>query len=118
MLGAAGVPAYMRSDHGAEFIARIIQDWCQRAGVQTAYVDLGSPWQNGCIESFHSRFREECLNRELFFPVAESRVIAEDYRRFYNGQRPHSSLAYRTPDEFAQVVEHESVKIRPSSHPT
>ena len=113
-----GAPEFMRSDHGPEFIARVIQDGCQRAGVQTAYVDPGSPWQNGWIESFHSRFREECLNRELFFSLAEARVVVEDYRRFYNGDRPHSSLDYKTPDEFAQAVKQESVKIPPPSHPT
>ena len=113
-----GAPAFMRSDHGPEFIARVIQDGCQRAGVQTAYVDPGSPWQNGWIESFHSRFREECLNRELFFSLAEARVVVEDYRRFYNGDRPHSSLGYKTPDEFAQAVKQEAAKIPTPSHPT
>ena len=95
-------PAFIRSDNGSEFIAHIIQDWCFTAKVQTLYIEPGSPWQNGFIESFHSRFREECLNQEIFFSIAETRVVVEDYRRLYNGERTHSSLGYQTPDKFAQ----------------
>ena len=97
-----GAPAFIRSDNGSEFIAQIIQDWCFTAKVQTLYIEPGSPWQNGFIESFHSRFRDECLNQEIFFSIAETRVVVEDYRRLYNGERPHSSLGYKTPDEFAK----------------
>ncbi|MBT5326554.1 MAG: transposase [Gemmatimonadetes bacterium] len=71
--------------------------------MQTLYIDPGSPWQNGFIESVHRRFRDECLNQEIFFSIAETRVVVGDYRRLYNGERPHSSsLDYQTPDEFAQ----------------
>jgi len=89
-------------DNGSEFIAQIIQDGCFTADVQTLYIDPGSPWQNGFIESVHRRFRDECLNQEIFFSIAETRVVVGDYRRLYNGERPHSSsLDYQTPDEFA-----------------
>ena len=83
-----GAPAFIRSDNGAEFIARRIQDWCAITKVQTLYIEPGSPWQNGVIESFHSRFRDECLTPEIFFSIAEARVVVEDYRCLYNQQRP------------------------------
>ena len=112
-----GVPAYIRSDNGSEFIAQIIQDWCHTADVQTLYIEPGSPWQNGFIESFHSRFRDECLNQEIFFSIAEIRVVVEDYRRLYNGERPHSSLGYKTPDEFAKSLTTQPANTRRTSHP-
>ena len=102
LIAVWGTPAFIRSDNGSEFIARRIQDWCATAGIQTLYIQPGSPWQNGFIESFHSRFRNECLTPEIFFSIAEARVVVEDYRRVYNQQRPHSSLGYKTPDEFAR----------------
>lgn len=112
-----GAPAYIRSDNGSEFIAQIIRDWCYTADVQTLYIEPGSPWQNGFIESFHSRLREECLNREVFFSIAETRVVVEDYRRFYNQERPPSSLGYKTPDEFARSLNYHPADIRRISHP-
>ena len=113
-----GAPAYIRSDNGSEFIAHIIQDGCHAADVQTLYIEPGSPWQNGFIERFHSRFRDECLNQEIFFSIAETRVVVvEDYRRLYNGERPHSSLGYKTPDEFAQNLKTQPADIRQTSHP-
>jgi len=112
-----GAPAYIRSDNGSEFIAHIIQDWCHLTDVQTLYIEPGSPWQNGFIESFHSRFRDECLNQEIFFSIAETQVVVEDFRRQYNGQRPHSSLGYKTPDEFARKLKDKPADIRQSSHP-
>ena len=102
LIAVWGAPAFIRSDNGSEFIARRIQNWCATAGIQTLYIQPGSPWQNGFIESFHSRFRDECLTPEIFFSIAEARVVVEDYRRVYNQQRPHSSLGYKTPDEFAR----------------
>jgi putative transposase len=70
-----------------------------RTGIATAYIDPGKPWQNGVGESFHSRFRDECLDREWFHTPHEARVLIEQYRRQYNEARPHSSLGYRTPAE-------------------
>ena len=112
-----GAPAFIRSDNGSEFIAHIIQDWCFTAKVQTLYIEPGSPWQNGFIESFHSRFRDECLNQEIFFSIAETRVVVEDYRRLYNGERPHSNLGYKTPDEFAKNLTIQPADTRRTSHP-
>ena len=112
-----GAPAYIRSDNGSEFIAHIIQEWCHTADVQTLYIEPGSPWQNPFIESFYSRFRDECLNQEIFFSIAETRVVVEDYRRLYNGERPHSSLGYKTPDEFAQNLTVQTADTQQTSHP-
>ena len=111
-----GSPAFIRSDNGSGFIAHIIQDWCHLADVQTLYIEPGSPWQNPFIESFHSRFRDECLNLEIFFSIAETRVVVEDYRHLYNGERPHSSLGYQTPDEFAHNLKNKPADTRRSSH--
>lgn len=95
-----GAPQYLRSDNGPEFVSKAVQQWLKAQGVQTAYIEPGCPWQNGFAESFHSRFRDECLDREWFHNVREARVLAESYRRYYNEERPHSSLNYMTPFEF------------------
>jgi putative transposase len=99
-----GAPQYLRSDNGPEFVSKAVREWLEQQGVQTAYIEPGCPWQNGFAESFHSRFRDECLNREWFrewfHNVREARVLAESYRRYYNQERPHSSLNYTTPLEF------------------
>jgi len=94
-----GAPAFLRSDNGPEFIARRLREWLGEEGAQTLYIDPGSPWQNAYGESFHSRFRDECLNAELFANVAEAKVVIEQWRRHYNQERPHSSLGYLTPAE-------------------
>ena len=92
-----GVPAHIRSDNGSEFVARILQRWLADRQVRTLYIEPGSPWQNGHVESFHGSLRDECLDRELMLSVAEARVVIEDYRRYYNEERPHGGLGYRTP---------------------
>jgi putative transposase len=99
-----GVPEHLRSDNGPEFIAYAIQDWLKSKGVKTIYITPGSPWENAYIESFHGKLRDECLNRELFGSLLEAQVIIEQWRLEYNGLRPHSSLGYRTPDEFAARI--------------
>jgi transposase InsO family protein len=96
-----GVPRHIRSDNGPEFIARAIREWLGRVGVATLYVEPGSPWENGYAESFHSRLRDELLEREAFLNLAEAKAHAARWRREYNHQRPHSSLGYLTPAEFA-----------------
>ena len=96
-----GVPSYIRSDNGSEFIAKEVQGWLKEVGVKTIYIDPGSPWQNGHVESFHNRLRDECLNQELFPSVTEARVVIEDWRRLYNRIHPHSSLGFQSPDECA-----------------
>tara|TARA_Y100001934_G_C12226449_1_gene713209 strand:- start:28 stop:867 length:840 start_codon:yes stop_codon:yes gene_type:complete len=95
-----GIPAYIRSDNGAEFIAEKIQTWLKDNHIKTLYIDPGSPWQNGYIESFHSRFRDECLNREWLLNLHEARVVIEDWRQHYNTERPHSRLGYLSPEQF------------------
>jgi len=96
-----GEPEFIRSDNGPEFIARAVREWLEQSGVKTLYIEPGSPWENGYSESFNSRFRDELLNRELFTTVAEARVLVEQYRLEHNHRRPHSSLGYRTPADFA-----------------
>jgi transposase InsO family protein len=96
-----GVPGHLRSDNGPEFIAYAIQDWLRDRGVETMYITPGSPWENAYIESFHDKLRDELLNREIFNSLLEARVILEQWRREYNQARPHSSLGYQTPEEFA-----------------
>jgi transposase InsO family protein len=97
-----GAPEHLRSDNGPEFIAYAIQDWLKERQIKTLYIKPGSPWENGHIESYHDKLRDECLNRELFGTLAEARVILESWRVEYNERRPHSALAYQTPAEFAQ----------------
>ena len=96
-----GVPEHLRSDNGPEFIAYAIQDWLREKNVKTIYITPGSPWENAYIESFHDKLRDECLNREIFGSLLEARVVIEQWRLEYNGWRPHSSLGYQTPAEFA-----------------
>ena len=95
-----GIPEHIRSDNGTEFIAQKIQEWLRKNRIKTLYIDPGSPWQNGYIESFHSRFRDECLNREWLLNLREARVVIEDWRQHYNTERPHSRLAYLSPEGF------------------
>ncbi len=92
-----GPPAYLRSDNGPEFTARAVRQWLERVGVQTLYIAPGSPWENGYIESFNGRLRDELLNGEIFDTVLEARVVCERWRHQYNTVRTHSSLGYRSP---------------------
>jgi transposase InsO family protein len=96
-----GVPEFIRSDNGPEFVAQAVQSWLGKQGCQTLYIEPGSPWENGLIESFIGKFRDECLNMEIFRNGAEARVITEAWREEYNRCRPHSALGYLTPQEFA-----------------
>jgi len=96
-----GVPQHLRSDNGPEFIAYAIQDWLEAKEVKAIYIKPGSPWENGHIESFHDKFRDECLNREIFGSLLEAKVLVEQWRIDYNTNRPHSSLRYQTPQEVA-----------------
>ena len=99
-----GAPEHIRSDNGPEFIAKIIQSWLKSIEVKTLYIDPGSPWQNGFVESFHDKFRRECLNRNLFYTLTEARVVIADWRKKYNEVRPHRSLGMKTPQEYAQSL--------------
>jgi putative transposase len=92
-----GPPAHIRSDNGSEFIATAVQTWLGQIGVKTLYIVPGSPWENGYNESFNGSLRDELLNGEIFYSLAEAKVLIEAWRRHYNTVRPHSSLGYRPP---------------------
>ena len=92
-----GVPAYIRSDNGPEFVAEAVRNWISVVGEKTAYIEPGSPWENGYIESFNARFRDELLNGEIFYSLREAQIVIEQWRRHYNTKRPHSALGYRPP---------------------
>ena len=92
-----GVPGHIRSDNGPEFVAKAVQKWITAVGAKTAYITPGSPWENGFVESFNARLRDELLDGEIFYSLAEAKIIIESWRRHYNAVRPHSSLAYQPP---------------------
>ncbi|WP_157374255.1 IS3 family transposase [Salipiger sp. CCB-MM3] len=92
-----GPPRFIRSDNGPEFIAQKVRDWIELVGAKTAYIEPGSPWENGYCESFNSRFRDELLNGEVFYSLREAQILIEQWRKHYNTARPHSALGYRTP---------------------
>jgi putative transposase len=96
-----GEPEYIRSDNGPEFIATAVKEWLAASGVQTLYIEPGSPWENTYVESFNGKLEDELLGRELFTSLTEAKVLIEQYRLEYNHERPHSSLGYQTPAEFA-----------------
>lgn len=92
-----GVPGHVRSDNGPEFVAEAVQAWINDVGAKTAYIERGSPWENGYIESFNARFRDELLNGEIFYTLQEAQIVIESWRRHYNTIRPHASLGYKPP---------------------
>ena len=92
-----GVPKHIRSDNGPEFVARAVRSWLSRLGVETLFIERGSPWENGYIESFNGKFRDELLNGEIFTTLQEAKVLTAWWRRQYNHLRPHSALGYRPP---------------------
>ncbi|WP_131120303.1 IS3 family transposase [Lichenihabitans psoromatis] len=98
-----GVPGHVRSDNGPEFVAKAVRDWITAVGAKTAFIEPGSPWENGYCESFNSKLRDELLNGELFYSLAEARIVIEGWRKHYNTLRPHSSLGYRPPAPIAVV---------------
>jgi len=106
-----GVPGFIRSDNGPEFIADAIKKWLKDRGVETLYIEPGSPWENGYIESFNGKLRDGVLDREVFYSVKEAKVLVESWRLEYNNHRPHSSLGYMTPAAF-------SASCIPSASPT
>ena len=99
-----GVPDHIRSDHGSEFTALKVRDWLERVEVKTLYIEPGSPWENGYIESFNGKLRDELLNREIFDTLLEAKVLIERWRVEYNTVRPHSSLGYRPPAPEARLL--------------
>lgn len=101
LFAVRGAPEHLRSDNGPEFVAQAVTRWLDRAGVVTLFIAKGSPWENGYVESFNSRFRDELLDRELFLSLADARWVVDRWRLDYNHHRPHSSLDYQTPAAFA-----------------
>jgi putative transposase len=98
-------PDYIRSDNGSEFTARAVREWLSRVGVNTLYIEPGSPWENGYSESFNGKLRDELLNGEIFYTLREAQIMIERWRREYNTVRPHSALGYRPPaPEAIQVM--------------
>jgi len=94
---ARGTPDFIRSDNGSEFTSKIIRGWLDRLGVNTLFIEPGSPWENGYIESFNGKMRDELLNGEMFDTIFEARVVTEQWRKEYNQRRPHSALGYKPP---------------------
>ena len=100
-----GIPEHIRSDNGPEFTAKAIRKWLERLGVKTLFIEPGSPWENGYIESFNGKLRDELLNREIFTTLIEAKVLIADWRKEYNQVRPHSALGYRPPAPEAKMLE-------------
>ena len=110
-----GVPEFIRSDNGSEFTAQAVRDWLQAVGVRTLYIEPGSPWENGYIESFNGKLRDELLNMEIFDTLGEAKVLVERWRRDYNQIRPHSALAYRPPAPEAKLPRSQALNLIPWS---
>jgi len=92
-----GIPEYIRSDNGPEFVAKELRKWLGNLGTGTLYIEPGSPWENGYCESFNGKLRDECLNGEIFYSLREAQIVIENWRVEYNTRRPHSALGYRPP---------------------
>jgi len=97
-----GAPTHIRCDNGPEFIAKALQRWCLRRGSRTSHIEPGAPWQNPFVESYNGHLRKELLDLELLDSVLEAQVLIDDWREEYNTYRPHQSLRYLTPVEFAR----------------
>lgn len=97
LFAVRGRPRYLRSDNGPEFTAKKVRHWLEQVEVRTLFIQPGSPWENGYVESFHGKLRAELINREIFDTLLEAKVLIERWRRYYNTLRPHSSLGYRPP---------------------
>ena len=104
LISVRGVPTYLRSDNGPEFVSRAVLQWLHGAGIETAPIDPGKPWQNGSNESFNGKFRDECLGMQWFKNRIDAKVAIEQWRRSYNEVRPHSSLSNLTPTEYARSI--------------
>ena len=111
-----GRPEFLRSDNGSEFVSRTLAVFLSETKTKAHFIKPGSPWQNGFIESFNSRLRADCLDVEVFYNLADAQMKLAIYRRFYNEQRPHSSLGYKTP-AMARAQFLDSSRATPSLHP-
>ena len=99
-----GIPEYIRSDNGPEFTAKATRKWLERLGVKTLFIEPGSPWENGYIESFNGKLRDELLNREIFTTLIEAKVLTADCRKEYNQVRLHSAKGYKPPAPEANIL--------------
>lgn len=113
-----GVPEHIRSDNGSEFTAKSIRKWLNELGVKTVYIEPGSPWENGYIESFNGKLRDELLNGEIFYTLQEAKILIEHWRKEYNQVRPHSALGYRPPAPRAVITQPIAVTLLSSLSPT
>lgn len=113
LIAEHGSPVYLRSDNGPEFIAYALKDHLEKRRINTFYIEPGSPWEQPYVESFHDKLRDELLNREIFYSLEEARIILEAWREEYNAERPHSSLKYQTPNEYAKAYTKPSGATRP-----
>lgn len=111
LVSVRGAPTHLRSDNGPEFVSRAVLQWLLDAGIQTAPIDPGKPWQNGANESFNGKFRDECLGMQWFKNRIDAKVTIEDWRKIYNRVRPHSSLGNLTPFEYAQKISNKSPEV-------
>jgi transposase InsO family protein len=115
-----GVPGHVRSDNGPEFVAKAVQGWIGAVGAKAAYIMPGSPWESGFIESFNARLRDELVDGEIFYSLAEAKIIIESCRRHYNTVRPHGSLGYKpTPHEVfvPAMATRAPAQTRPATRP-
>lgn len=112
LMATRGVPGHIRSDNGSEFTARAVRRWLEKVGVKTLFIEPGSPWENGYVESFNGKLRDELLEREIFYSLEEAKVLIEMWRKHYNTKRPHSSLGYRPPAPEAIVAGPPSAALR------
>ena len=115
LFAVRGAPKHVRSDNGPEFIAKEIQRWLDRASVGTLYIQKASPWENGYVESFNGKLRDELLNRELFLSLAEARYVLDEWRLEYNHHRPHSGIGWQTPAAYAAKWRDESAGTVPAA---
>ena len=97
LMATRGVPEHVRSDNGPEFTAHVLRDWLAQVGVKTLFIEPGSPWENGYVESFNGKLPDELLDGEIFYTLREAKIMIEKWRRHYNEVRPHSSLGYKPP---------------------
>jgi len=113
------VPEHIRSDNGPEFTAKTVRRWLEQMGVKTLFIEPGSPWENGYVESFNGKLRDELLNGEIFYTLQEAKVLIERWRQHYNHVRPHSALGYRPPaPETLMVVGACSATLRSPQPPS
>jgi len=113
LMATRGVPGHIRSDNGPEFTAQVVREWLEKVGVKTLFIEPGSPWENGYVESFNGKLRDELLDREIFYSLNEAKVLIRMWREHYNRVRPHSSLGYRPPAPESIAAGPPSAALRP-----